>query len=93
MVECRLETGRTHQIRIHMAEQGHPLCGEKVYGPRRHQPDADLLDTSAAPRLALCAVELGFIHPTTGEPMHFEMPLSPDLVELAGRLRKQSRGG
>jgi 23S rRNA pseudouridine1911/1915/1917 synthase len=86
LVECRLETGRTHQIRIHLAENGHPLCGEKVYGQplfRAGQPD-----TSGAPRLALCAVELGFVHPVTGETMHFEMPLSPDLAEFVERLRK-----
>ncbi len=85
MVECRLETGRTHQIRIHLAENGHPLCGDKVYGQglfRSSRPDI-----SGAPRLALCAVELGFVHPISGEAMHFEMPLSPDLMELANRLR------
>lgn len=85
LIECRLETGRTHQIRIHLAENGHPLCGEKVYNQplfRAVQPD-----TSGAPRLALCAVELGFVHPVTGEAMHFEMPLSRDLAEFVERLR------
>lgn len=86
LIECRLETGRTHQIRIHLAENGHPLCGEKVY----NQPlfRAVQTDTSGAPRLALCAVELGFVHPVTGETMHFEMPLSRDLAEFVERLRQ-----
>ncbi len=85
LVECRLETGRTHQIRIHLAERGHPLCGEKVYRQPLFRPA--LPDTSGAPRVALCAVELGFLHPITGETMHFEMPLSADLKALAERLR------
>ncbi len=86
LIECRLETGRTHQIRIHLAENGHPLCGEKVYSQplfRAGQPDQ-----SGAPRLALCAVELGFVHPVTGEAMHFETPLAPDLADFVERLRK-----
>ncbi len=85
LVECRLETGRTHQIRIHLAERGHPLCGEKVYNqPLFGQPIAD---TSGAPRLALHAAELGFEHPITGERMRFEMPLPDDLVQFIRRLR------
>jgi 23S rRNA pseudouridine1911/1915/1917 synthase len=86
LVECRLETGRTHQIRIHLAEAGHPLCGEKVYGQPLFRPRQP--DQSGAPRLALCAVELGFVHPATGEAMHFEMPLSADLAEFVQRLRE-----
>jgi 23S rRNA pseudouridine1911/1915/1917 synthase len=86
LVECRLETGRTHQIRIHLAENGHPLCGEKVY--RQPLFRAGGPDRSGAPRLALCAVELGFVHPISGEAMHFEMSLSSDLADFAGRLRK-----
>ena len=94
LIECELETGRTHQIRIHLAENGHPLCGDKVY--RQPLFRAAKPDRSGAPRLALCAVELGFVHPITGETMHFEMPLSPDLAELVDRLRKSagaSKGG
>ncbi len=84
LVECRLETGRTHQIRIHLSEQGHPLCGEKVYTkPLRGKP----IEDRAAPRLALHAAELGFEHPVTGEPMRFEMPLPPDLAAFLARLR------
>jgi 23S rRNA pseudouridine1911/1915/1917 synthase len=89
LIECRLETGRTHQIRIHLGESGHPLCGESVY----NQPlfRARLPDSSGAPRLALCAVELGLVHPITGETMHFEMPLSADLDLFVRRLRKAQR--
>jgi 23S rRNA pseudouridine1911/1915/1917 synthase len=86
LVACRLETGRTHQIRIHLAERGHPLCGERVYHQPLFQPGQP--DRSGSPRLALCAVELGFVHPITGEAMHFEMPLSSDLAEFVERLRR-----
>jgi len=89
LVECRLETGRTHQIRIHLAENGHPLCGEKVYSQPLFR--ARQTDQSGAPRLALCAVELGFVHPVTGEAMHFEMPLAADLAEFVERLRKAAK--
>jgi 23S rRNA pseudouridine1911/1915/1917 synthase len=89
LVECRLETGRTHQIRIHLAERGHPLCGEKVYQqPLFGEP---LPDTSGSPRLALHAAELGFEHPVTGERLRFEMPLPADLREWLGRLRREAR--
>lgn len=84
VVECRLETGRTHQIRIHLAEQGHPLCGDKVY--RGPFPGKPLPDNSRAPRVALHAAELGFEHPITGEPLQFSMPLPEDMVSLINRL-------
>jgi len=88
LVECRLETGRTHQIRIHLAEAGHPVCGEKVYNKPLHSPP--MPDASGAPRIALHAAELGFQHPLTGETMHFEMPLPQDLAEFVDRLRRQA---
>jgi len=85
LLECQLETGRTHQIRIHLAEIGHPLCGEKVYNrPLRGKRQKD---PSGAPRIALHAAELGFTHPTDGKPMHFESPLPDDLQTLLKRLR------
>jgi 23S rRNA pseudouridine1911/1915/1917 synthase len=89
LVECRLETGRTHQIRIHLAELGHPVCGERVY----HQPlfGTAKPDASGAPRVALHAAELSFEHPVTGQPMEFEMPLPEDLVALLRRLREGRR--
>jgi|688.fasta_scaffold02324_18 23S rRNA pseudouridine1911/1915/1917 synthase len=89
LVECRLETGRTHQIRIHMAESGHPVCGEKVYsGPR----GSEIVDRSQAPRVALHAAELGFVHPVTGEELRFSSPLPADIVRLIKRLRGLSAG-
>jgi len=87
VVECRLETGRTHQIRIHLAEQGHMLCGEKVYcRPLRGEPTKD---RSGAPRQALHAKELEFRHPTTGELMRFSYALPRDLAEFLARLRRE----
>jgi 23S rRNA pseudouridine1911/1915/1917 synthase len=85
LIECRLETGRTHQIRIHLAEAGHPLCGEKVY--RKPLGAKPIPDRSGAPRLALHAAELGFEHPLTGKKLRFESPLPKDLMQLLERLR------
>jgi 23S rRNA pseudouridine1911/1915/1917 synthase len=86
LLACRLETGRTHQIRIHLAELGHPVCGDKVY---RNRPDGTtVVDKSGAPRLALHAAELGFQHPVTNEPMHWAMPLPADLEKFVEKLRK-----
>ena len=86
LVECRLETGRTHQIRIHLSEAGHPVCGDKEYrGPLGQKP---LLDHSSAPRLALHAAELGFEHPLTGESLLFESRLPRDLSDFLRRLRR-----
>jgi 23S rRNA pseudouridine1911/1915/1917 synthase len=67
-VECRLETGRTHQIRIHLAEAGHPVLGDAVYG-------RGTAAVEASNRLLLHAERLGFKHPRTGENMRFEEPL------------------
>jgi 23S rRNA pseudouridine1911/1915/1917 synthase len=86
LLACRLETGRTHQIRIHLAELGHPICGEKVYN--RQPGDAPQPDHSKAPRLALHAAELGFVHPVTGKAMRWEMPLPRDLQAWLDRLRQ-----
>jgi 23S rRNA pseudouridine1911/1915/1917 synthase len=85
LLSCRLETGRTHQIRIHLAELGHPVCGEKVYQRKPEGPPQP--DRSGVPRLALHAAELGFIHPVTGLTMHWTMPLPPDLEQFVARLR------
>ena len=83
-IECQLETGRTHQIRIHLAELGHPVCGDPVYRGRFGQPTIE--DQSGAPRLALHARELGFTHPGTGKAMHFSSPWPRDLVRFMANL-------
>lgn len=91
LVECRLETGRTHQIRIHLSEQGHMLCGEKVYNrPVFKEP---MEDKSGAPRIALHAAELGFIHPATNVQMRFSMPMPVELVKVWERLKAEDARG
>lgn len=85
VIRCRLETGRTHQIRIHLSEQGHPLCGEKTYV---RMPDGQtFVDESDAPRQALHAERLAFTHPLTGETLDFHMPLPVDLKRWLKRLQ------
>ncbi|MFJ6323934.1 MULTISPECIES: RluA family pseudouridine synthase [unclassified Rhizobium] len=92
LVDCHLETGRTHQIRVHMAHIGHPLLGDGVYGGG-FKTKANLLPEAAKQvvnrftRQALHAYMLQFEHPRTGEIMHFEAPLPDDLAELAEALR------
>ena len=88
LVECRLETGRTHQIRIHLAEAGHPLAGEKVY----NQPlfKKRIVDRSGAQRQALHAAELGFKHPITGEELMFKTPMPADMAKLLEKLRRKT---
>ncbi|WP_438007251.1 RluA family pseudouridine synthase [Sorangium sp. So ce321] len=87
LVACRLETGRTHQIRIHLAESGHPLVGEAVYvrGYRGVKIPAS--------RLMLHAAELGFNHPADDRPMRFQAPPPPDFDEVLERLREARRKG
>lgn len=93
LVECRLETGRTHQIRVHMAHIGHPLLGDTVYGAG-FKTKANLLPeeirkiVNGFGRQALHAFMLQFEHPRTGELMHFEVPLPDDMVELIEALRQ-----
>jgi 23S rRNA pseudouridine1911/1915/1917 synthase len=82
LVECRLETGRTHQIRIHLAELGHPLLGETLY---MKGYTGQVLE---APRLMLHARELGFTHPMTGEAFHFEEPMPDDMRLVLESLRR-----
>ncbi len=92
LVECRLETGRTHQIRVHMAHAGHGLVGDPVYGGRRRVPAGALPDAARAavaafPRQALHAATLGFVHPATGESLRFEAPPPADFSALLAALR------
>ncbi len=78
LVEASLETGRTHQVRIHLSESKFPILGDELYAPARV--------VRAAPRLALHAYRLGFTHPKTGKPLVFDCPLADDLESLRRRL-------
>jgi len=91
-IKCRLETGRTHQIRVHMAHAGFPLLGDPVYGGRRRQlaeAGPELAETlKNFRRQALHAAKLGLTHPVTGEQMLWEAPMPADLIQLLDLLRK-----
>ena len=90
LVECRLETGRTHQVRIHLGEQGTPLCGERVYDRPIH--GKPLLDDSGAKRPMLHAAYLAINHPVSGKRMEWESPPPEDMDRLLRRLRKTRVG-
>ena len=95
LVECRLETGRTHQIRVHMAHIGHPLFADEKYGGTvirkglRTQKYAQFINNcfELCPRQVLHAKTLGFIHPRTGEHMHFDSPWAPDFQAVIDKWR------
>jgi 23S rRNA pseudouridine1911/1915/1917 synthase len=93
-VECRLATGRTHQIRVHMSGRGHPLIGDPLYGnqrgPRRGKslPEALRQAILAFPRQALHAQTLGFEHPISRETLEFRSELPNDITELLSILEK-----
>ncbi|KIQ67927.1 ribosomal large subunit pseudouridine synthase D [Wenxinia marina DSM 24838] len=89
LLDCWLETGRTHQIRVHLAHAGHGLIGDPVYGGRRRLPAAHpgAAEAEAFPRQALHAATLGFDHPVTAEALRFEAPLPEDLRALIAALR------
>lgn len=84
LLECRLETGRTHQIRVHMATIGHPVAGDDLYGGTR--------PSLGVPRMFLHASSLGFVHPATGGYVSYSSPLPADLAEWLAGIRK-ARGG
>lgn len=94
LLECWLETGRTHQIRVHMSYAGHGLIGDQTYGGKRRLPEklfgpaAEL--ANGFPRQALHAATLGFEHPVTGEALEFESPLPEDMAALLEVLRLNS---
>lgn len=92
LVECWLETGRTHQIRVHMAYAGHGLIGDQTYGGKRKLPPKLFGEAKAElgnsfPRQALHAASLGFEHPVTGEQLEFQSPLPADFTGLITALR------
>src|SRR5262249_19752429 len=89
LVECRLETGRTHQVRLHLGEAGTPLCGERIYDRPPH--GRPLPDKSGMSRVALHAATLGLEHPVTGERMRWTAPVPGDMARLVERLRQSSR--
>lgn len=98
LVQCALETGRTHQIRVHMQLLGHPLIGDPVYGPQRTAlaaklkkegyPPAIIEEICAFPRQALHAAAINFIHPRTGDEMEFEAGPPEDFFNLLKLLEK-----
>lgn len=88
MVACSIETGRTHQIRIHLCEAGHPICGDAVYrSPGLGQPK--MIDQSHAPRLALHAADLGFRHPASNRDLFYHSELPKDLRDFWQTLPKR----
>ena len=82
LIEARLETGRTHQIRVHMAHIKHPLLGDELYGPSKNK--------QGAKRQMLHAMVLGFVHPTSGEYMEFSCELPEDYTKVLNELRRGS---
>jgi 23S rRNA pseudouridine1911/1915/1917 synthase len=91
LVECRLESGRTHQVRVHMAHLGHPLIGDSLYargnrGWMKGLPDSVIEALRAFPRQALHAAALGFDHPASGNRLHFETDMPKDMKDLCGIL-------
>lgn len=83
LLEIRILTGRTHQIRVHLSEEGHPLVGDRDYGA----PSKSLRPLRDFGRPALHALRLGFVHPESGEAVSFEAPLPEDFARLLDELR------
>ncbi|MBU3922285.1 MAG: RluA family pseudouridine synthase, partial [Alphaproteobacteria bacterium] len=96
LIECRLETGRTHQIRVHMAHIGVPVIGDPVYGRQMgisalgsgEGHDAAIAAAKGLGRQALHAAVLGFVHPVTGETLRFEAPVPADMAGLIAALKR-----
>ena len=94
LARVRLETGRTHQIRVHMAHAGYPIVGDPVYGGRRRIPAGATPALKSAlegfHRQALHAARLSFSHPKSGKPVKYEAPIPPDLADLLGALERDT---
>ena len=99
LIECRLETGRTHQIRVHLQSIGHPLFNDDFYGGDRIVKGTVFTKYKQfvqncfeiCPRHALHAQQLGFIHPDTGKMIHFECELPEDMKQVIEKWRKYSQ--
>jgi 23S rRNA pseudouridine1911/1915/1917 synthase len=90
LVRCRLETGRTHQIRVHLTAIGHPLVGDPTYRGRHRGGNSNPLAVAAFARQALHAQRLGLVHPETHAPMQWESPLPADFAALLAALRRRT---
>ena len=90
LLEVRLNTGRTHQIRVQMASIGHPVIGDRIYGAERVGKGNEPVTPIRFPHQAFHASFLGFSHPTTGQKMEFASELPRDLRRLVDRLRRSS---
>ncbi len=97
LLAVELETGRTHQIRVHMAHIHHPLVGDHTYGARPRPPRSCHPDLTAAlqsfPRQALHAIRLGLVHPASGSAMQWEVPMAADLAGLLDLFRREGERG
>lgn len=89
LLRCKLQTGRTHQIRVHLADAGHPVLGDPMYGRSIADPKLRAVSQALA-RQALHAAVLGFAHPVTGKPLRFETPAPPDFQQALNDLRRLS---
>ena len=91
LLRLRPRSGRTHQIRVHLADEGYPVVGDRVYGPKRRSLDSRSVELLLCgfPRQALHAERLGFTHPRTGAAVEFYAPLAPDMQRLLDGLRGQ----
>jgi 23S rRNA pseudouridine1911/1915/1917 synthase len=87
LLRVGIATGRTHQIRVHLAESGHPVAGDELYGGARRKPPPGLQVLAHLERPFLHAARLTFAHPADGRPMSFEAPLAPDLAEVLARIK------
>jgi 23S rRNA-/tRNA-specific pseudouridylate synthase len=88
LLEVQIGTGRTHQIRVHLAAIGHPVAGDSVYGAAAYRRFRQTIGDIAAPeRHFLHAAELAFAHPVSGSPMRFSSPLPQDFQDMLRRLR------
>ena len=93
LVRLSLGTGRTHQIRVHLSEAGHPIVGDELYGGARRRVPAKLSAVSSLERPFLHAARLSFQHPADGRTLTFDAPLPPDLETVLSRLRHQAGNG